>query len=66
MFIFTKAFWAYSTERAVKTVAQAGLAAIGSNALGVLALDWVGIGSVAALAGVVSLLTSAVAFPPAE
>ena len=62
MFIFTKAFWAYSSERAIKTVAQAGLAAIGTEALGIITVDWIGVGSVAALAGVVSLLTSVVGY----
>ena len=66
MFIFTKAFWAYSGERAVKTVAQAALAAIGTGALGILAIDWAGIGSIAALAGVVSILTSIVGYDRAE
>ena len=66
MFIFTKAFWNYSLERAIKTVAQAGLAAIGSGALGILSIDWVGIGSIAALAGVVSVLTSIVGYDRSE
>ena len=62
MFIFTRAFWSYSGERAIKTVAQAGLAAIGTGALGILSIDWLGIGSVAALAGIVSILTSVVGY----
>lgn len=66
MFIFSKAFWSYSGERAVKTVAQAALAAIGTGALGILAIDWAGVGSIAALAGVVSVLTSVVGYDRAE
>ena len=66
MYIFTRAFWSYAGERAIKTVAQAGLAAIGTGALGILAVDWTGIGSVAALAGVVSILTSVVGYDSTE
>jgi hypothetical protein len=58
MFIFTKAFWAYAGERAIKTVAQAALAVIGTGAVGILAVDWQGVVSVAVMAGVVSVLTS--------
>jgi hypothetical protein len=58
MFIFTKAFWSYAGERAIKTVAQAALAVIGTGAVGILAVDWQGVVSVAVMAGVVSILTS--------
>ena len=58
MFIFTKTFWAYAGERAIKTVAQAALAVIGTGAVGILAVDWQGVVSVAVMAGVVSVLTS--------
>ncbi len=64
MTIFTKAFWAYSGERAIKTVAQAAIAAIGTGALGIIGLDWVTIGSVSLLAGVISVLTSVVGYTP--
>ena len=49
--------------RAVRTVAQGALAAIGSNAMGITAVDWKGVVSMAALAGVVSLLTSLAGLP---
>jgi len=58
MFIFTKTFWAYAGERAVKTVAQAALAAIGTGAVGILQVDWQGVVSIALMAGLVSVLTS--------
>jgi len=63
LFLFTKAFWSYSSERAVKTVAQSGLAALTVAGIsGILDVAWVQIGSIAALAGVVSLLTSVVGY----
>ena len=44
--------------RAVKTVCQTAVALIGTNAIGITEVNWVGVASGAALAGVVSLLTS--------
>ena len=60
MMIFTKDFWVYAGERAIKTIAQAALATIGTGAVGILAVDWQGIVSVSLMAGVVSVLTSIV------
>ena len=51
-------YWNYSGERAIKTVAQTALATIGVGAVGILEVDWVNVGSVSALAGIMSLLTS--------
>lgn len=53
-----KRYWAYAGERAVKTVAQTALATIGVGAVGIFEVDWVNVGSVSALAGIMSLLTS--------
>ena len=49
--------------RALKTVAQTAVALIGTNAIGVTDVDWVGVASGAALAGIVSLLTSLAGIP---
>ena len=53
-----KQYWSYAGERAIKTVAQTALATIGVGAVGIFDVDWVNVGSVAALSGVMSLLTS--------
>lgn len=49
--------------RAVKTVAQTAVALIGTNAMGVTQVDWLGVASGAALAGIVSMLTSVAGLP---
>ena len=49
--------------RAVKTVAQTAVALIGTNAIGITEVDGIGVASGAALAGVVSLLTSLAGIP---
>lgn len=49
----------YSLERAVKTVAQTALAVLtASEVVSIINVDWVGVVSVSALAGIMSLLTS--------
>lgn len=53
-----KAYWAYAGERAIKTVAQTALATLGVGAVDIIEVDWVNVGSVSALAGIMSLLTS--------
>ena len=61
-------YWDYAAERAAKTVAQTALATIGVGAVGILEVDWVNVGSVSALAGIMSLLTSVLQYDrvPAE
>ena len=54
----TGLFWADTAERAVKTAAQALIALIGTDAVGITDLDWAQIGSVAATAAVLSVLSS--------
>jgi hypothetical protein len=63
MNILSKEFWTYAGERAIKTIAQTALAVIAASELiGVLDIDWTAVFSVAALAGIASILTS-VALP---
>lgn len=58
--------WAKSAGiRAVKTMAQAAIGAIGA-AVTLGAVDWRIVGSTAALAGVLSLLTSVAGIPEVE
>ncbi len=52
--------------RAIKTIAQTAVALIGTNAIGITEVDWIGVASGAALAGVVSLLTSLAGIPEVE
>lgn len=49
--------------RAIKTVAQAAVALIGTNTFGITDVDWIAVASAAALAGVVSILTSVAGLP---
>ena len=44
--------------RAVRTVAQTAVSLIGTNAMGITDVNWIGVASGAALAGLVSVLTS--------
>lgn len=52
--------------RAIKTVAQTAVALIGTNAIGITEVNWVGVASGAALAGIVSMLTSLAGIPEVE
>ena len=54
----SKSFWRAVGVRALKTVCQTAVALIGTNAMGVTEVDWLGVASGAALSGVVSVLTS--------
>lgn len=58
-----KSYWAYAGERAIKTVAQSAIAVITANAaLSIVDVDFVQVVGVAALAGLMSLLTSVLAY----
>lgn len=51
-------FWKAAGIRAVRTMAQTAVALIGTNLVSITAVDWVGVASGAALAGVLSVLNS--------
>ena len=61
-----KEYWINWTKaagvRAIKTVAQSAIAAIGASAV-ISEVDWVVVASTAVLAGVVSILTSIAGLP---
>lgn len=52
--------------RAIKTMAQTAVALLGTGAVGILDVDWVGVVSASALAGIMSLLTSVAGLPEVE
>lgn len=52
--------------RAIKTMAQTAVALIGTNAVGITEVEWMAVGSAAALAGIVSILTSVAGIPEAS
>jgi hypothetical protein len=58
--MFTANFWEQAAERAVKTFAQASLALLTGNGIGLLDVNWGTVASVGGLAAVASLLTSIV------
>ncbi len=62
----SKQWWRAAGIRAVKTCAQTAVALIGTNAIGVTGVDWVGVASGAALAGIVSMLTSVAGLPEVD
>jgi len=58
-----KSFWSYAGERAIKTVAQSAIAVVTANAaLSIVDVDFVQVIGVAALAGLMSLMTSVLAY----
>lgn len=49
--------------RAVKTMAQTAVGMLSGDMLGVMEADWIAVASVAAMAGIVSILTSVAGLP---
>lgn len=43
--------------RTIKTMAETALAIIGTNTMGITAVDWLGVGSACLLSGVITILT---------
>lgn len=64
--MFTRAYWAQVAERAVKTFCQAAAALLVGDGLGVVTVDWWHVLDVAALAALVSVLTSVASAPFGE
>lgn len=58
-----KKWWKAAGVRAVKTVAETAVATVPVSAVTIGAVDWVLVGGAAALAGVLSLLTSVAGIP---
>lgn len=60
-----KTWWKAAGIRAIKTVAQSAIAAIGASAI-LSEVNWPVVASAAVLAGVLSLLTSVAGLPEVE
>lgn len=66
MSIFSKAFWQYAGERAIKTAAQTAIAVLGTSSAGLFSMDLAGFASAVSGATLLSLLTSILAYKPTE
>jgi len=64
--IWSGKFWRDAGERAVKTGLQAALAMLGTGVTGILEVDWLQACSVAAMAAILSLITSVASDPIGE
>ena len=54
----SKTFWVSTIDRAVSTFAQGAIGALTAEVTGLVDIDWIGVGSVAGLAALVSILQS--------
>lgn len=61
-----KKWWKAAGIRAIKTIAQTAVAMIGTGTIGILDVDWTVVVSTAALAGILSLLTSIAGLPEVD
>lgn len=64
--MFSLTFWSYAGERAIKTFAQTALAYLGTGAVGLFAIDFAALFSLAGGAALLSILTSVVAPAPTK
>ena len=60
--ITSKKWWKAAAVRALKTVAQTAIATIGTGAV-LSEINWIALASAAAVAGILSLLTSLAGIP---
>ena len=52
--------------RTIKTMAETAIAVIGTNAVGITDVDWIGVGSAMLLSGVVTILFNIKSLPESE
>ena len=52
--------------RTIKTMAETAIAVIGTNAVGITEVDWLGVGSAVLLSGVVTILFNIKEIPESE
>ena len=52
--------------RTLKTMAETAIAVIGTNAIGITEVDWLGVGSAVLLAGIVTILFNIKSIPEGE
>lgn len=52
--------------KTIKTMAETALAVIGTNAVGITEVDWLGVGSAVLLSGVVTILFNIKSIPERE
>ncbi|HWL09373.1 MAG TPA: holin [Planctomicrobium sp.] len=64
--MWTSKFWKSTAERAIKTFAQASVAALSGDQLGLFEVDWLGVLSLALLAAVLSVFSSIASAPVGE
>ena len=62
---YRKRWWKAAAVRAVKTIAQTALATIGTSAV-LSDVNWLMVGSAAAVAGILSILTSIAGLPEVD
>ena len=59
--------WLKKTSiKCIKTMAETAIAVIGTNAVGITDVDWIGVGSAMLLSGVVTILFNIKSIPESE